>query len=189
MGARLPRSRPSRDASILHAQALRARARRGVTLIECVIALAILAALMSVALPSFGEALARARLRSAAEDLALDLGNARLESVRAGAGVVYVTLMPGPDWCWAVGPVPDVDCRHPAPGSTVHVATAGQYAGVTMERAVSAAFDGRDTLASAGLAAEFTSSQGQQLRVHVTPLGRAGICAPQGRTVDYPACR
>jgi len=181
MGPRPSRSRQVRGA-------IAARTLRGVTLIECVIALAILAALMSVALPSFGEALARARLRSAAEDLALDLGNARLESVRAGAGVVYVTLMPGPDWCWAVGPVPDVDCRHPSPGSTVHVAGAGQYAGVTMDRAVSAAFDGRDTLASAGLAAEFTSAQGQQLRVHVTPLGRAGICAPQGRTVDFPGC-
>ncbi|HEX6244049.1 MAG TPA: prepilin-type N-terminal cleavage/methylation domain-containing protein, partial [Polyangiales bacterium] len=64
--------------------AVAARRARGITLIECVIALAILGALMSIALPSFGDALARARLRGAAEDLALALGNARLESVRAG---------------------------------------------------------------------------------------------------------
>jgi prepilin-type N-terminal cleavage/methylation domain-containing protein len=70
----------------MNASAFAARRARGITLIECVIALAILAALMSVALPSFGEAMARARLRSAAQDLALGLGNARLESVRAGAG-------------------------------------------------------------------------------------------------------
>jgi prepilin-type N-terminal cleavage/methylation domain-containing protein len=43
------------------------RQARGITLIECVIALAIVAALMSIALPSFGDAMARARLRAAAE--------------------------------------------------------------------------------------------------------------------------
>jgi type IV fimbrial biogenesis protein FimT len=169
-------------------QRARSRAARGVTLIECVIALGILAALMSIALPSFGEAMARARLRSAAEDLALDLGNARLESVRGGAGVVYVTLVPGSNWCWAVGPVANADCRNPAPNTTVHTVRAEDYAGVMMDRGVSASFDGRDALASAALAAEFSSVQGQRLRVQVTPLGRASICSPQGRTPDYPGC-
>ena len=42
-----------------------ARRARGITLIECVIALGILAALMSIALPSFADAMARARLRGA----------------------------------------------------------------------------------------------------------------------------
>jgi type IV fimbrial biogenesis protein FimT len=161
---------------------------RGITLIECVIAIAIVAALMSIALPSFGEAMSRARLRAAAQDLALDLGNARLESLRSGSGLVHVTLRPGSPWCWAVGPVPNVDCHNPAPGSTLHVARADDYAGVTMARGVSTSFDGRDTLAAAGFAAEFASSQGQQLRVHVTPLGRAIICSPQGSSLDFPRC-
>lgn len=165
-----------------------ARAARGVTLIECVIAIAIVAALMSITLPSFGEAMARARLRAAAEDLAYDLGNARLESVRAGAGVVHVSFAPGASWCWAVGPVADANCRSPAPGTTVHTVRADSYPGVTLDHAVSARFDGRDTLASAGLAAEFSSAQGQRLRVQVTPLGRASICSPQGRLLDYPRC-
>jgi type IV fimbrial biogenesis protein FimT len=162
-------------------------AARGITLIECVIALAIVAALMSVALPSFGEAMARARLRAAAVDLALDIGNARLESVRQGAGIVHVTLRAGSSWCWSVGSVPNVDCQHPSAGSTLHVARADDYAGVTMTRGVSTSFDGRDTLAAAGLAAEFTSPQGQ-LRVQVTPLGRASICSAQGSSLDFPRC-
>jgi len=135
--------------------AVAARSARGITLIECVIALAILAALMSVALPSFGEAMARARLRSAAEDLALDLGNARLESVRAGAGLVHVTVAPGGSWCWAVGSLAHVDCLNPPAGSTIHVARGEDYPGITMERGVSTSFDGHDTLAAAGFAAEF----------------------------------
>jgi prepilin-type N-terminal cleavage/methylation domain-containing protein len=165
-----------------------ARPARGITLIECVIAVAILAALMSVALPSFADAMARARLRSAAQDLALGLGNARLESVRAGAGMVHVTVVPGAAWCWSVGPVADVDCLSPAAGSTVHVVRAEDHPGITMVRGGSASFDRRDTLATAGFAAEFVSSHGGALRVHVTPLGRAIICAPEGRSLDFPRC-
>ena len=172
----------------MHSHIAAARgATRGVTLIESVIALAIVAALMSIALPSFGEAMARARLRAAAEDLALDLGNARLESVRQGAGRLHVTLRAGSPWCWAVGPAPDIDCHNP-PAGTLHVVRADDYAGVTMSRGVSTSFDGRDTLAAAGLAAEFVLHQGQQLRVNVAPLGRASICSPQGSSLDFPRC-
>jgi type IV fimbrial biogenesis protein FimT len=160
---------------------------RGITLIECVIALAIIAALMSIALPSFGEAMARARLRSAAQDLALDLGNARLESLRQGAGKVHVSVRPGAAWCWSVGPVADADCHNP-PAGTLHVARADDYVGVTMAAGVNTTFDGREPLAAAGLAAEFALAQGQQLRVQVTPLGRATICSPQGRSLDFPRC-
>lgn len=165
-----------------------ARPARGITLIECVIAVAILAALMSVALPSFADAMARARLRSAAQDLALGLGNARLESVRAGAGMVHVTVVPGAAWCWSVGPVADVDCLNPAAGSTVHVVRAEDHPGITMVRGVSASFDSRDTLATAAFAAEFVSANGSTLRVNVTPLGRAIICVPEGRSLDFPRC-
>jgi len=172
----------------MNPSAVAARRARGITLIECVIALAILAALMGIALPSFGEAMARARLRTAAEDLALGLGNARLESVRAGSGKVHVTVAPGAIWCWSVGPVANVDCINPPFGSTVHAVRAGDYPGITMTSGISASFDSRDTLAAAGFAAEFVSSYGAALRVHVTPLGRAIICAPEGRSLDYPRC-
>lgn len=162
-------------------------AARGITLIECVIAVAIVAALMSIALPSFGEAMARARLRAAAQDLALDLGNARLESLRQGAGIVHVSVRPGTGWCWAVGPVAGADCHAP-PVGTLHVARADDYPGVVMTGGVDTRFDGRDTLTPAGFAAEFELPQGQQLRVQVTPLGRAIVCAPQGRSRDFPRC-
>ena len=62
------------------------------------------------------------------------------------------------------------------------------YPGVTMERGVSTSFDGRDTLAAAGLAAEFASSQGHVVRVQLTPLGRAIICAPRTNALNYPRC-
>jgi type IV fimbrial biogenesis protein FimT len=161
------------------------RGQRGFTLIELVIALGILALLMSMALPSFGEAVARQRLKSVAEDLALVLGEARLESLRGTT--VHLALRAGTDWCWAIGPTPDVDCTGPAPGAT-KVVRAQDHPGVTMSAGASSSFGGRETLAIASTAAEFVSSQGQTLRVHMTPLGRAIVCAPRSRISDYPRC-
>jgi type IV fimbrial biogenesis protein FimT len=163
------------------------RVARGLTLIELVIALGVLALLISLTWPSFGEALARARLKSAAEDLALDLANARLESLRPGAGVQHVSVQSGTSWCYAVGPAPQGDCRGAAAGS-YKVARAEDYPGVTMTTGANAAFDGTQPIAAITLTAEFASPHGHALRVNMTPLGRASICAPQQRVADYPRC-
>lgn len=163
----------------------RCRAVRGFTLIEMVIVLGVLALLMSMTLPSFGEAVARQRLKSVAEDLALDLGDARLESLRGTA--VHLALRTGTDWCWAIGPTPNADCTRSVPGAT-KVVRAQDYPGITMSAGASSSFGGRETLAIASTAAEFVSTQGQVLRVHMTPLGRAIVCAPQSRFSDYPRC-
>lgn len=160
---------------------------RGFTLIEAVIAMGVIALLMSLALPSFNDMMARARLRAAAEDLAIGLGNARLESLRPGAGAQHVTVQPGSPWCWAVGPGPQPDCRGTAPGA-YKVVHGEDYPGVAMSGGVSAVFDGSQQIAGITLAATFVSAQGQTLRVHMTPLGRASICAQDVRIADYPLC-
>lgn len=160
---------------------------RGFTLIEAVITMGVVALLMSIALPSFNDMMARARLRAAAEDLALGLGNARLESLRPGAGALHVTVQSGSPWCWAVGPVPQPDCRGSAPGS-FKVVHGDDYPGVSMADGASAMFDGSQQIAGMTLQATFVSAQGQTLRVHMTPLGRASICAQDVRIADYPLC-
>lgn len=160
---------------------------RGFTLIEAVIAVGVIALLTSLALPSFNDMMARARLRAAAEDLALGLGNARLESLRPGAGAMHITVQPGSPWCWAAGPAPQADCRGAAPGS-YKVVHGEDYPGVTMAGGMSAVFDGSQQIAGITLAATFVSAQGQTLRVHMTPLGRASICAQDVRIADYPLC-
>jgi type IV fimbrial biogenesis protein FimT len=163
------------------------RAALGLTLIELVIALGVLALLISLSWPSFAEALGRARLKSAAEDLALDLANARLESLRPGAGIQHVSVQPGTTWCYAVGPAPRQSPCGAAAGS-YKVARAEDYPGVTMINGANSAFDGTQPIAAITLAAEFTSPHGQALRVQMTPLGRASICAPQQRVGEYPRC-
>lgn len=163
------------------------RRGRGLTLIEIVIALGVLALLTSLALPSFGEAVARARLKAAAEDLALELANARLESLRPGAGVQHVSMQSGANWCYAIGPVPQGDCRGAAPGS-YKVVRAEDYPGVTMAEGANLAFDGRQPITAITPAADFVLPQGGALRVQMTPLGRAGICALGPRLADYARC-
>lgn len=160
---------------------------RGFTLIEAVIVVGVIALLTSLALPSFNDMMARARLRAAAEDLALGLGNARLESLRPGAGTMHVTVQPGHPWCWAVGPAPQPDCRGNAPGA-FKVVHGEDYPGVAMSDGASTLFDGSQQIAGMSLQATFVSTQGQTLRVHMTPLGRASICAQDVRIADYPLC-
>jgi len=85
--------------------AARARQRRGFTLLELMIGLAVLAVLATLAVPSMGSALQRQRLRAAAEHLAADLNEARFEATRRGQ-ILHVLPRSGPAWCWAVAREP-----------------------------------------------------------------------------------
>jgi type IV fimbrial biogenesis protein FimT len=162
------------------------RARCGLTLIELMMALAVVAVLAALALPSLGAQLARQRLKTAAETLAGDLAEARFEAARRGIAL-HLHYTPGTDWCWAVASASACDCRsaQPCQLKTVH---SSDHPGVVLVQSHDARFDPAGASASTEAGATLRSSRGDELRVGVTRLGRVRVCAPGGAALGYTAC-
>lgn len=158
----------------------------GLTLLELVIALSMLALVATLALPSFGAMTERARLRGAAETLAADLAEARFESARSGRAVFVVPQTAGAAWCWAVTFHAGCGCQAAA-SCQLKTVRSGDHAGVDLVEASASQLDpsGR---APVGGGALFRSSHGEQLKVDMMPLGRARVCSPGGSVPSYPAC-
>jgi type IV fimbrial biogenesis protein FimT len=162
---------------------IRTRAR-GFTLLEAVLTIALLAIMASLALPSFGGALARHRLRGAAQALATEMALARQAAAGRDAPA-YLVARTGDQWCVGVADKPDFDCN----GSSVsHVLRADNFPGVTLIASSGQLGDGTLTRAEAQRAtALFASAQGDRLRVTMTPLGRASICSATA-SVGFATC-
>ena len=79
--------------------ALPVRARRGFTLIELMVTLAVLAVLVAMAFPSFSAFMEKARLRAAADALLGQLALARSEAVRSDRNVLLNIIGEDGSWC------------------------------------------------------------------------------------------
>lgn len=175
----------------------RARRRRGFTLLELMIGLAVMAILATLTVPSMGSALQRQRLRAAAEHLAADLTEARFEATRRGQPL-HVLPRTGPDWCWAVAREPGCACDDsPAARSApCLLGRSGQadHAGVHLLQAQAVELSPTGAAGTAGgaavavQAALFEGQPGHRLRVQVTALGRARVCAPEQPVPGVPPC-
>lgn len=169
--------------------------QRGVTLIEVLLALALLVLLITQAAPALGQWLERQRLHSVARSLAAELQQARQEAItRGGNQPVYLHFRAGGGWCYGLSRQSDCDCRQADAGhpeaclftrrnvQRLVRRDAGPYPGITLKRAAftlgpSLRFDPLRGLASAGRL-ELENRYGQQLQVRVSPLGRIRICRP-----------
>lgn len=151
--------------------------KRGLTLLELMIAIAVLVVLVGVAMPSMSAMVSRHRLRAAAEHLAADLGEARLEASRTGRAV-HVSFQAGDHWCYALSTTPQSDCRQTS-ATQLKVVRHLDHPGVALFEAAPQTFDPN---ASASLGAPgqalLVSPQGEQLRVRVSRMGRVAVCAP-----------
>jgi type IV fimbrial biogenesis protein FimT len=159
-----------------------ARPAAGLTLIELMVAIAVLALLATLALPSFGSLLERHRLTAAAETLALDLSEARFQSAQSGRPL-HLVFRPGHDWCWAVARTPACNCRDAAPACALKTVRAAELPGVELVRAQDASFDpGVDAGAPAQRREAVLRSRGaaDELSVQLSPLGRARVCSTTG---------
>lgn len=163
---------------------MRRPAARGLTLLELMVTLGILAVLASLALPSFGAMLARHRLQAAAEQLAQDLTEGRLQAARLGQPL-QLDLQAGPAWCYALVTRGGCDCRV-AQSCQLKTVRAADFPGVSLLAGAPLQIDPQPG-ASRG-SALLQGDGGQQLRVALTPLGRAKVCAPEGPFRNLPRC-
>lgn len=169
-----------------------AATQRGLTLLELVITLAVLALLASTAGPSFGALVARHRLRAVAEHLAADLAEAREEAARRGTPV-HASFESGEHWCYAITLAADAPCTGAAGDAALKVVRAQDHPGIVLVEAANLAFDARDgsSLQDSLGHARFASPAGDQLQVQLSRLGRARVCVPdpaRPAASDLPRC-
>jgi type IV fimbrial biogenesis protein FimT len=161
------------------------RCSRGLTLIEIAIALAVLAILGAIALPSLGARLEHQRLNTAAQALATDLAEARFEAARRGQPL-HLRTTPGEPWCWAVSVHPDCPCGG-ANACQLRNVMSQDHAGVRLAQASNVQFDPAGT-GNAQTVAVLETRRGDRLRVELAPTGRARVCALAGAWPQLPPC-
>lgn len=162
-------------------------ARRGLTLIELMIGLAITAVLVSLAVPSYSTYLQRSRLKAAALGLETDLREARFEAVRRGLPV-QLSFQGGQDWCYAITTAADCGCGTAAP-CRLKAVRAADLRGVTLAQFLGTRFDPATGLPDTdGAGALWSAPGGEKVRVSVNGLGRPRVCTLEGQLHPLPAC-
>jgi type IV fimbrial biogenesis protein FimT len=160
---------------------------RGLTLLEMMVSLAIVAVLASLAAPSFGSMMARHRLKAAADHLAMDLAELRFEATRRGLPL-HLQLTPGTEWCYAMSTAPGCDCRL-VQSCQLKTVQGSEFPGVQLVQAQDLHFEPVVLAGAPRPAALLQGRDGAQLRVGLSPLGRPSVCAPGQVVPGYPACK
>lgn len=188
------------------------RVQTGFTMVELMVALAVLAILTVIAAPSMAEYLERSRLRGAAEEAIAVLGQARQAAVEADRNVRLSVKGTSDAWCVGaaqaaepaagelVGAVGACDCSTAAASCVVGgerlVATVPAGSGVTVSAgslATDFVYDSKGgTLANLASVPriDFLSSSGRYgLRVCVRSMGQARACNYGEREIPgFAAC-
>lgn len=188
-----------------------ARHDRGLSLVEFLVALTVLAIVVLAGAPSLRGFLERNRLVSAGEAVYTQARQARAEAL-SYATPVTLSLLPGKAWCaghraekLAAGPgsPPEpCDCRRQdsldpdacmveAQGDRLlRAVTQSAFPDIAMAEGVPAIvrFHGVRGTASPGAAIALVSASGLTLRVEVAPTGNVRLCAPGAPMRGYPAC-
>lgn len=180
----------------------RRRASAGLTLVELLAGLAILAIVTVFAVPSFDDMRVRERVKGAANNLFTDLQFARSEAVQRNARIT-VSFTSGAAWCYGIHQGNDACDCDTANSCSIKTVTAADFPGISMSQAQfdsSAgtldwyAIDPRrgQSVDAGGNAVTgnvvFAGSGSRSLRGDVNAVGRVRLCSPSGSIQGYPAC-
>jgi len=181
----------------------------GVTLVELMVTLGVLAILLVIAIPSFLDYFDRSAVRGAADGVISLISDARAEAVKNDLDINIAMAGSGGAWCVGANAASAPSGGNPAPGAIAcdcsdssqcfvsgqHlVLAATDYPGVQAGSSMTAlTFDSRlgvvSPLASRSLT--LTSPRGKyDLAVQVNPLGQARLCVPASKPsiVGVPPC-
>ena len=158
--------------------------RRGITLIELMVTLAVISIVLLIAAPSFTEFLAKRRVEGVAHELSTDLQYARSLAVN---NRIEVTLNRISDTQYEItGTVVE------GGASVARTFKAMQLSGVTLDGSTSISYEPhRGTRSTVGADPAITvaaNGTGATLTVSVNPMGQARICSTDSAMSGYPAC-
>lgn len=157
---------------------MRRAPRRGLTLVELLIAVVIMGILLAVAVPSFNGTIARVRLEGAVNELSVDLQYARSASIRRRAPVTLATAADGRSYAITL-----------ANGlATEELKAVALPAGLALTGGVSIGFDPLRGTAGAATLDATSSAISAALRVTTSAMGRIQMCSPSSSFGGYAAC-
>ena len=183
--------------------------RAGVSLIEVLVAMAVLGVLLAVAAPSFADILNRMRVKMIASELSNDLAYARAEAGLGGKrnNVMVVFNVPPGMSCYTIyysATSGGCNCSSPVgsacTGQTAELKTVQIPGNIGVSINLSGTFDPFEpntiafqhpqmTSSVPGFAATVTGLHGAKLDVRVNTMGRVSTCSPSGSSMNgVPSC-
>jgi type IV fimbrial biogenesis protein FimT len=173
------------------------RDTRGITLLELVMVLAVVAIVAATAVPELAGLIAARRLEGAASNLAADLQFVRSEALARNRSL-RLSVRSGVDaTCWIVhtGAAGDCDCAAAAgivcaPGASAIrsvVLPASEHVSITANVA-SIVFDPLHGTSTPTGTLRIVDGRGRSIRHVVNIVGRVRSCSPAGEVAGYPAC-
>lgn len=175
------------------------RKPRGNSLTEVLVALAVLAILATMALPSWRSHLLQKRLEAAAETYRQHFQWARSHAIRSGQAVRILFGRDANGSCYVVFTGPDAACNCSA-GTTKCNAPARLLASEYLPTAEGVAVQPKGSTkrllvdplrgtVTPAMTAVFSTPDGRTLHEVVNLLGRGHGCSPQGDAPGWPTCK
>ena len=163
---------------------------RGLTLIELMVVVTIVALLLMVAVPSFTSFIARGRVSGAAEATSQDLQLMKSESLRNN-GDVTLSISPGATWCYGAVVASTACTCTTANSCSLRTLSSTDFPGVSMAlqtgMGTSSTFSALRGLGQA-VGVENSNANAGTLRVRMTASGQVSICRVSGSFSNYAAC-
>ncbi len=162
--------------------------RKGYSLVEIIVTIAVLAILLAAFFPSFISALQSSRTKGAAQTLLADIQLAKTEASRRQS-FVFISFSETA-WCYGINAGSACDCESNPASCNIGSAAASDFPGTVLTENFpndTLIFNPVRSTSTAGTAT-FSSGSGRSYSVRISALGRARICQPDAPSGSLLAC-